>query len=163
MSAPMIRTPHQAVRDVRQRLDDALDLVGLDAGPSVITQNMVEGIVTNRIRLATLSIPRAISLVQAIGGRVPGTLAREVAKALDAALHTAGIDTETPSAVLWNTWTATRIIPPSMDHAQSELLVKTIREAAMSGTTDDLSKKNRDKNKESSGGSDSGKNTGRKW
>ncbi|UQA91414.1 hypothetical protein [Streptomyces halobius] len=162
MAAPMIRTPHQAVRDVRQRLDDALDLVGLDAGPSVITQNMVEGVITNRIRLSTLSITRAVRLVEAIGGRVPGTLGREVAKALDAALHTAGIDTDTPSAVLWNTWTATRIIPPSMDHAQSELLVRIIEEAAMSGTTDEVSKKNRDKNKESSGSSDSGKNTGRK-
>ncbi|MGW9041260.1 hypothetical protein ACWGQL_01645 [Streptomyces lydicus] len=141
MAAPMLRTTHQAVSDVRQRLDDALSRVGLDAEPSVVTVSAVEGITVNRIRIATLSLPQTIRLTQVLGGQVTRTDARAVGEELDAALEASGIKA-TPSVVMWNTWTAKRIIPPSLSYGQTERLVATL-----SGSTDDLGKKNAEENK----------------
>ncbi|MFI0906753.1 hypothetical protein ACH4TE_25000 [Streptomyces sioyaensis] len=162
MAAPMIRTPHQATNDVRLRLDDALRRAGFDAAPSMVMRDVVEGVKVNRVRFPALSLSQAQWLAAKLGGKVTRSdqpTASAVRKELDGALRAAGVIVQ-PSSVVVATLPShreNRLVPPSMSIGQVTRIA-TILEA---GSTEDVSEKNRAKNKESSSGSDSGKNTGR--
>ncbi|MGY4990890.1 hypothetical protein [Streptomyces nigrescens] len=163
MAAPVIRTPHQATNDVRLRLDDALRRAGFDAEPSMVTRDVVEGIKVNRVRIPALSLSQAQWLAGKLGGQVTRSdqpTASAVRRELDGALRAAGVIAQPSSVVVapLPSHRENRLVPPSLSIRQVARLAAILE----AGSTEDVREKNQRRNKESSSGSDSGKNTGRK-